>query len=40
MRCIGVMIFDRVDLNVMEREGQLGSLILHEMGHVLGIGTI
>jgi leishmanolysin len=34
------MIFDRADLNALERQGQLGSLVLHEMGHVLGIGTI
>lgn len=37
---IGVMIFDKADVATLEREGQLGSVILHEMGHVLGIGTI
>lgn len=37
---IGVMIFDRADLDALQRQGQLGSLILHEMGHVLGIGTV
>jgi hypothetical protein len=37
---IGVMQFDVADLNSLETRGQLGSVILHEMGHVLGIGTI
>jgi hypothetical protein len=37
---IGVMQFDVADLNTLESRGQLGSVILHEMGHVLGIGTL
>jgi hypothetical protein len=36
----GVMEFDVADMAVMEANGRLGSVILHEMGHVLGIGTI
>jgi len=37
---IGVMEFDAADMASLESRGQLGSVILHEMGHVLGIGTI
>lgn len=37
---IGVMEFDVADLANLESGGQLGSVILHEMGHVLGIGSI
>ncbi len=36
----GRMEFDEVDLERMERSGDLEDVILHEMGHVLGIGTI
>lgn len=36
----GVMEFDAADLNRMEADGILESVILHEMGHVLGIGTL
>lgn len=36
----GVMQFDSADLAGLEANGQLLSVILHEMGHVLGIGTI
>lgn len=36
----GFMEFDTFDLEQMETEGILQSVILHEMGHVLGIGTI
>lgn len=35
----GVMEFDSADLATMERDGSLVSVITHEMGHVLGIGT-
>jgi hypothetical protein len=35
----GVMDFDSNDLSTFEANGRLFSLILHEMGHVLGIGT-
>ena len=36
----GFMQFDRDDLADMESGGVLIDLILHEMGHVIGIGTI
>jgi hypothetical protein len=36
----GSMSFDTDDLATMERDGTLGDVITHEMGHVLGIGTI
>jgi len=36
----GFMEFDAQDLTSMESEGVLLDLILHEMGHVIGIGTI
>jgi hypothetical protein len=36
----GIMSFDTADLAQMEQEGTLGDVITHEMGHVLGIGTI
>jgi hypothetical protein len=36
----GIMQFDTADLANMERNGTLMSVVMHEMGHVLGIGTI
>jgi len=36
----GMMEFDISDLAEMESDGSLGSVILHEMGHVLGIGSV
>lgn len=36
----GKMAFDRADLAKMEQNGSLVDVITHEMGHVLGIGTI
>ncbi len=36
----GSMEFDRADVAQLEADGQLLAVILHEMGHVLGIGTI
>jgi len=36
----GVMSFDTADLANMETAGTLNDVITHEMGHVLGIGTI
>ncbi len=36
----GIMQFDSADLASMERSGLLLSVVMHEMGHVLGIGTI
>jgi hypothetical protein len=37
---VGVMRFDAADMVRVEDEGRLGSLILHEMGHVLGVGSL
>jgi hypothetical protein len=37
---VGVMRFDVADVATMESDGTLGSVILHEMGHVLGIGSL
>jgi hypothetical protein len=36
----GRMSFDTADLAQMERDGTLNDVITHEMGHVLGIGSI
>jgi len=36
----GEMAFDTDDLKEMESKGMLEDVITHEMGHVLGIGTI
>ncbi len=36
----GQMQFDTADLGVLETSGQLQSVFLHEMGHVLGFGTL
>lgn len=36
----GFMEFDTADLASLQASGQLYSVILHEMGHVLGIGTL
>lgn len=36
----GQMAFDRADLSKMEDSGMLRDVILHEMAHVLGFGTI
>jgi leishmanolysin len=36
----GLMQFDTADLAMLESRGQLQVVILHEMGHVLGFGTI
>jgi hypothetical protein len=36
----GEMTFDAADLTAMEQNGTLDDVITHEMGHVLGIGTI
>ena len=37
---LGAMEFDAADLEGMEANGTLEAVILHEMGHVLGIGTL
>ena len=36
----GIMSFDTADLAQMESDGSLVSVIVHEMGHVLGFGSI
>ncbi len=36
----GTMQFDTADLASMERDGSLLSVIEHEIGHILGIGTL
>lgn len=36
----GTMRFDAADVAALEAGGRLGQVILHEMGHVLGIGTM
>lgn len=37
---VGAMRFDSADLGTLESGGRLMDVILHEMGHVLGIGTL
>jgi len=37
---VGRMQFDEADLETLEEDGGLLPVILHEMGHVMGIGTI
>jgi Leishmanolysin len=37
---LGFMQFDSADLLRMETDGSLESVIFHEMGHVLGMGTL
>ena len=34
------MQFDEDDVDALEQEGSLPGVILHEMGHVLGFGTL
>lgn len=36
----GIMSFDSADLAQLERDGSLVNVIVHEMAHVLGFGTI
>ena len=36
----GIMKFDSADLTMLQNQGLLKDTILHEMGHVLGFGTI
>ena len=36
----GIMTFDSDDLDAMEANNTLADVITHEMGHVLGIGTV
>jgi PKD repeat protein len=37
---LGGMKFDTADLATLEAQGRLEDVIVHEMGHVLGIGTL
>lgn len=37
---LGAMIFDSADVAQLELDGQFELVIMHEMGHVLGYGTI
>jgi hypothetical protein len=37
---VGRMQFDEEDMELLEDEGSLSDVILHEMGHVLGFGTL
>jgi Bacterial Ig-like domain (group 3)/Bacterial Ig-like domain (group 1)/Leishmanolysin/Filamin/ABP280 repeat len=37
---LGIMQFDSADLDALEAQGQLEPVILHEMGHVVGLGTL
>lgn len=37
---VGIMQFDTADLPSLEAAGRLNEVILHEMGHVLGFGTM
>lgn len=36
----GVMTFDSSDIAGMERDGSLGNVLIHELAHVLGFGTL
>src|SRR5262245_12153432 len=36
----GIMEFDSADVSAMFNDGTLYNVILHEMGHILGIGTM
>jgi Bacterial Ig-like domain (group 2) len=36
----GIMKFDTADVGSLISGGQLGAVVLHEMGHVLGFGTL
>jgi hypothetical protein len=37
---LGSMQFDTDDLEALEAQGILSNVVLHEMGHVLGVGTL
>jgi hypothetical protein len=37
---VGVMVFDSADVAALNTAGQLRDVILHEMGHSLGYGTL
>jgi len=37
---LGLMRFDEADIEAIEAEGLLSDVIVHEMGHILGFGTV
>lgn len=37
---VGQLRLDQADLQTMEQNGTLDAVVLHEMGHILGIGTL
>ena len=37
---IGLMVFDTADVATLEQSGEFVEVVLHEMAHVLGFGTI
>ncbi|MGA2384279.1 MAG: hypothetical protein ABSG61_12690 [Gemmatimonadales bacterium] len=37
---MGIMKFDTADVRTLITNGQLNAVVLHEMGHVLGFGTL
>lgn len=37
---LGVMVFDSEDLDLASSRGDLGEIAFHEIGHVLGFGTL
>jgi hypothetical protein len=37
---VGIMVFDTADVATLIGNGQLNTVILHEMNHVLGFGTL
>jgi len=39
LAAVGVVIFDSADIGGLISNGSLNSVVLHEMGHVLGFGT-
>jgi len=40
LTAMGIMQFDVADLTTLETNGRLNDVILHEMAHVLGFGTL
>ena len=40
LSALGIMQFDTADLAALEATGRLNDVIFHEMGHVLGFGTM
>jgi hypothetical protein len=37
---VGIMFFDTADLDMLDDEGLLETVIVHEMGHIVGVGSI